>query len=147
MEEYKSLPNMEHRFQIQIVGDKSRINWVGEFLYKRPTLGELSQIAQMKASLSGDLATIDIEYVSLNHMIAYLRYTLRDFPTWWESSNFGTGLYDFNVVDAIYDKCIEFEKEWEKKIHDGTKKANFVLTKNDDKTEEEEPESIGSDTG
>lgn len=133
MEEYKSLPSMEHRFQIQVKGDRSSINWVGDFLYKRPSLGEQSQIERLKVELSGDLQNIDSEYSNLNFILAYLRFTIHEYPTWWKESSWGSSLYDFNVIETMYDECMGFENEWSKRLHEKVDKGKFTRTSKEDK--------------
>lgn len=114
--EYK-LPNMDHRFQIQAVGAESGINWVGDFLYRRPNLQERGMIEVMRTRLNGDLVTLDPDIASFHEAIAHLRFTLKEYPDWWKDSNFGAALHDANVVIEVYNKCIDFEANWKKKIH------------------------------
>lgn len=114
-----SLPKMEHRFSIQVVGDESGMNWTGDFLYRRPTLFERSQIDVMRVKLNGDQTTLKDEVARFNEAAAHLRYTVKEFPEWWKDSDMGGSLYDANVIDAIYQKCTEFEAEWSKKLQGG----------------------------
>ncbi len=113
------MPKMEHKFQIQVKGEETGINWVGDFTYKRPTLSERSQIDAMRASLGRDLRTLDPDVVAYNEAISTLRFTLKEFPEWWQSADFGGSLYDANVVLSVYTKCMEFEAEWIKKMRGG----------------------------
>jgi len=112
-----TLPNMEFTFQIQSKGEETDINWVGEFKYKRPTLGARSRIASLRSRLNGDVETLEQEIEDFNHAAAYLRYTLTDFPQWWEDASFGMDMYDGNIISDIYNKCMTWEAEWQKKIH------------------------------
>lgn len=117
-----SLPNMEFPFEIQVRGEESQLNWAGKFRYKRPTLYERSQIEVMKARLNGDLVTIDPTISAFNEAISHLRYTLIESPDWWKEVDYGGQLYDTNVVNAVYEKCIQFESEWEKRVKGGDAK-------------------------
>lgn len=122
MEKQKALaklPPMEHSFEIQVQGNESGINWVGKFKYKRPSLGARSRIDVMRTRLNGDLDGLSQEVRDFNEAIAHLRYTLEDFPDWWRDSAFGLDLYDGNVVSEIYNKIMDFEDEWKKKIFGG----------------------------
>jgi hypothetical protein len=116
MDKTYKLPQMELKFKIQTKGKETQINWAGEFMYRRPTLGERSLIENMRARLSGDLRTIDQDVDYVNTAIAHLRYTLREYPDWWKDTGWGLQLYDTNIVLEIYDRCIEFENDWAKKV-------------------------------
>jgi hypothetical protein len=120
------LPNMEHDFDLQIVGEETGINWVGKFKYKRPTLTERSLIHVMAARLNGDLRTVDPDITTFNEAVAHLRWTLKEFPDWWRDADYGGMLYDGNVVIEIYNKCIEFEASWREKVHGG-KQADVTI--------------------
>lgn len=110
-----SLPNMDLRFKIQVVGEETKINWAGDFLYRRPSLAERSLIENMRCRLNGDLRTIDGNIAYFNEALAHLKFTLKEFPDWWKESDFGGSLYDPNVVIDVYNKCAEFEADWRKK--------------------------------
>lgn len=109
------LPNMEEKLSVQVVGKESGINWVGEFVYRRPTLGERSSIDVMRARLNGDLRTLDPDVIAFNEAVSHLRYTLKKYPDWWAESNFGMNLYDSNVVMHIYELAAIFDANWRKK--------------------------------
>jgi len=114
-----TLPNMDFKFQIQCTGEESGINWVGDFLYRRPTLAERSSIETTRIRLNGDLRTIDADVAALNEALSYLRWTLKESPDWWRESDFGGSLFDANVVIAVYNKVSEFEAEWRIKTFGG----------------------------
>lgn len=126
---YAALPSMDFVFDIQVTGVESKINWVGKFVYKRPTLGARSRIDVMRTRLNGDLQNVDDEVRDYNDAVSYLRYTLADYPEWWSESQYGLDLYDGNVVSEIYNKCMEFENEWKKKVFGG--KASAVEVSDD----------------
>jgi len=106
------LPSMEYPFSIAVQGEETKMNWAGKFLFRRPTLRERTSIAALKARLNLDLITIDEDASALNEALAFLRFTLKDFPEWWKETDFGGDLYDPNVVIEIYNKCMAFEAEW-----------------------------------
>ena len=114
-----ALPNMEFSFSIQVMGEESGMNWVGDFKYKRPTLMDRSLIAVMRAQLNGDLFTVDTAAQKINEALAHLKFTIFEAPEWWTESKSGAELYDQNVILEIYNKCVEFEANWKKKIHSG----------------------------
>ena len=115
MNKYK-LPSMEYSFSIQVTGKESKVNWAGEFLYRRPDLSERGLIDAMRARLNGDLVTISIDIALLNTALAHLRFTLREYPVWWEDCDYGGAMYDSNVVMELYNKCINYEARWSQKI-------------------------------
>jgi hypothetical protein len=117
------LPSMEHSFEIQTKGQETGINWVGKFKYCRPTLGARSKIDVLQKKLNGDMTTIDEETRLFNEAISHLRYTLVDYPDWWKDSGLGVDLFDGNVVGEIYNKCMDFEMEWQKKVFSGDIKS------------------------
>ena len=116
------LPDMEHRFSIQIKGDESGLMWVGEFVYRRPTLVQRGQIERFRTILDGDLVTIRSDITILHTALAHLRFTLQEAPGWWKAADNGGALYDANVVTEVYDKCINFEADWRKKVLGGDPK-------------------------
>lgn len=119
MEKKHALPNMEHKFSIQVIGEESGIPWVGNFVYKRPTLQERSRIEIMCKRLNGDMFTVDEDIRSYNEAISHLRHTLKEYPDWWKEADFGGDLYDANVILEIYDKCMQFEAAWRERLHGG----------------------------
>lgn len=123
MKKNYKLPNMEYRFKIQVVGEESKLPWVGDFLYRRPTLQERALIDVMRARLNGDLRTVDPDTQAYNEAIAHLRFTLKEYPDWWKDADFGASLYDGNVLLEIYSKCLEFEADWRTKTFGGDEKA------------------------
>ena len=112
-------PNMECKFSIQVVGEETGINWAGDFVYKRPTLQERAMIDAMRARLGNDLRTLDPDVVAFNESLSCLRFTLKEYPTWWKETDMGGSLYDGNVILEVYAKCMEFEANWKTKIHSG----------------------------
>lgn len=113
------LPEMEHKFSIQVRGEESQQNWVGDFVYRRPNLRERAAIDVLQKRMNGDLLTLDPDVMALNEALSFLRFTLKGFPDWWKDSDFGGGIYDANVVYAIYEKCMIFEADWRKKVMGG----------------------------
>jgi len=113
------LPNMELRIKLQAVGEESGLNWVGDFVYRRPTLRERAMIEVMRCRLNGDLISIDPDIAAYNEAISHLRWTLKETPDWWKELDYGSQLYDANIILELYNKCMVFEAEWRKKTHGG----------------------------
>jgi hypothetical protein len=121
------LPNMEYRFKIQLVGEESRVNWAGEFVYRRPTLQERAMIDVMRARLNGDLRSVDPDTNAYNEALSHLRFTLKEYPEWWKDCDMGGSLYDANVILEIYGKCMEFEASWREKTFGDAKGVSDEL--------------------
>jgi hypothetical protein len=120
------LPNMEHKFNIQVTGEESKVTFVGDFVFKRPTLRERAMIDVMRARLGGDLLTVDPETRAFNDAIAFLRFTLKEYPDWWKDSDFGHNLYDGNVILAVHENCMKFEAEWREKVYGKVQEPEVV---------------------
>ena len=136
------LPGMESKFSIQVMGEESRQNWVGDFLYRRPNLRERAAIDSLHKRLNGDLTTLDPDTSALNEALSVLRFTLKDFPTWWRDSDFGGSLYDANVVLEIYGKCMEFEASWRTRVMSGD--AEDVRERDENEASKLSAEASGS---
>jgi hypothetical protein len=120
------IPSMEHKFNIQLTGEESKVTFVGEFTYKRPTLKERAMIDVYRAKLCGDMVTIDPETRAFNEAIANLKFTLKEVPDWWKESSNGADLYDTNVVLEVYNKCMEFEASWREKVYGKVQESGVV---------------------
>lgn len=113
----KKLPPMEHEFSIQVTGEETQFPYIGSFRYRRPSLGERGQVEVSRARLVGDQVNIPDDIADLLYMLAFLKVTLRSWPDWWQEAGFGSALYDTNVVVAVYDECLKFEKDWKRKVN------------------------------
>lgn len=113
----KKLPDSRNDFDIDVVGEMTGQSFKGEFTCKIPTLRDNALIAKHRAALNGDFAQfLDLSTLKLHQMISYLRYTLEKAPKFWRESDNGYELLDMNVVEAVYDKALEFEESWMKQI-------------------------------
>ena len=116
-EEKYSLPSMEYSFHISIIGQETKKNYEGDFLYKRLNLRDQAEAAKMRCRLNGDLTTLDMEVQVLNEMLSWLRFGLTESPDWWKGCNYGQDLYDVNIIQEIYSKVQTFEENWRKKVY------------------------------
>ena len=128
---HKNLPNFQHTFYIDVVGDQTKEKFSGEFTYNRPNLRTISEISKFKARLDGGLSNIEKETGFIHNMISQLRFTISAFPKWWEGSDFGLDLYDLNVVVEVYNNVMDFETKFFNDIAEEVKKE-----KQDDKKTE-----------
>lgn len=113
----KDLPTTSHEFLLDIQGRLTKRRYLGEFVCKIPTIKDQALIAKHKAMLNGEFPVyLDPGIVKIHDMIAYLRYTLTDYPKFWRESDLGYDLRDDNLIQAVYDEVIDFENNWLKKI-------------------------------
>ena len=113
----KKLPDMTHRFEINMKGQLTNLPYKGEFVCKIPSAKDQSAIAKHKAYLNGGFEQgLDVGTKNLHHMVSYLRYTLEEFPKWWEERDLGYELYDVNVIETVYGFVLEFEQGWMNKV-------------------------------
>lgn len=106
-------PPTEKQFSISIQGSLSKRPYQGDFVCKIPNQKERSQARRFQASLDGPNAlNLDVATLNLHYMVSHLRFSLKNSPEWWRNSDFGFELLDYNVIQEVYDKVLEFEDEW-----------------------------------
>lgn len=109
----KALPEMEHSFSlIEEVGSLTKMPFSGNFSCRITNLKTQAQIDKLRASLNEGLSDLSAGTKQLHAMIAHLRYALTDSPKWWKEADHGYDLLDYNLVQKVYDKVIEFENKW-----------------------------------
>ncbi len=119
------LPDTRHQFEIDLQGKVTKKRFAGEFACKIPNIKDQAMIAKHQAMLNGEYPIyLDAGVLKVHQMIAYLRYTLTEYPLFWKQSDLGYELRDFNIIEAVYDEVLAFEDEWLKQIwgtNDGSK--------------------------
>ena len=110
----KSLPKVNPNFELEPTkGDLTGHEYKGDFECKISNLRIQGQIDKYFKFLNGGMdATLDNHILKLHKMAAYCKFTLVQCPEWFEESDYGLDLYDFNILEAVYDKIIEKEEEW-----------------------------------
>jgi len=111
----KYIPPTTNFFSVDIRGDTTKYHYTGDFTSKIPTMKDKSLIGRHKGVLNSTLE-LEAEVLILHHVLSYLKFTIVESPTWWKESDSGYDLYDFNVIQKIYDEVLAFEQEWQKKI-------------------------------
>lgn len=107
------IPETTHEFIIDLTGQVTNKRFLGEFKCKIPTFKDQAMIARHMNTLNGDNPMfLDPGIKKLNQMIAYLRFTLVESPSFWTKSDLGYDLRDFNVIEGVYDNVIAFENKW-----------------------------------
>ena len=111
------LPSMDFEFFFEGTGVITKQGYKGEFSYKMPNTKVQCLIDKHFAYLNGDLAIqLDSSTLKIHRKIAYLRYTLTEFPKFWKEKDLGYELMDHNIIDEVYDKVIDFENDWMKEV-------------------------------
>ena len=116
MSESYKLPSNELIFEFSSIGEETRQNWHGRFVYKRPNIGKRLAIATTATRLLADAERLPIEITNLASVLAKLKHCLVEYPEWWKNNNFGENMYDLNIILEIFNKCHEFDEEYEKKV-------------------------------
>jgi len=82
-----------------------------------PSLKDRSLIGRHKSLLNGDSPnSLGADVLVLHHMLSYLKYTIKESPSWWQETDYGYDLYDMNIIEHLFDKVIDFEQAWLKEI-------------------------------
>ena len=120
MNESKSLselPSMEHEFFFEGTGKITKVSYRGDFKYRMPNTKTQCLIDKHRAFLNGNLAELlDAGTLNIHRQIAYLRYTLLEFPKFWKESDLGYELIDHNIIQEVYDAVIDFENNWMEQV-------------------------------
>lgn len=115
------LPETTHEFSIDLVGETTRLPFKGNFTYKKPNLKAKAMSEKKRAELDGlNAESLDLTVQKLHFMVAYLKYSLATVPQWWEDADYGYALYDYNVVQEVFNECDKFETQWNNQVW-GTK--------------------------
>lgn len=118
------LPSMEFEFFFEGTGKITKKDYKGEFSYTMPNTKVQCLVDKHFAFLNGDLARfLDNGTVKIHRKVAYLRYTLTDFPKFWKESDLGYELMDHNIIDEVHDLVVAFENEWMEKVWGEEKEA------------------------
>lgn len=70
----------------------------GTFTAQRPSLGQLGQIAVLKAKMNGG-EKVDAQTEFLHEMLSSLQVILTDFPDWWKPNDF----FDARPLREVWD--------------------------------------------
>jgi hypothetical protein len=124
----KEMPPTEDTFTVEVEGEVTKKRYLGEFTCKIPTRKEQCMIDKHRALLNGDIVDyLTPSTLAYHHKIAYLRYTLTQYPKFWQDADLGYGLYDGNVVNEVYDHVLSFEKKWLTEVWGEEALSNFEV--------------------
>lgn len=129
------LPNQEHTFAIDVVGEKSGQRYQGKFTYKRLNLGEARAARCEKARLMEDLKNLDDETRNLCEMISWLNHGLSVAPPWWMPWD----LYDYNVITTVFESVLKIESDFASELD---KIGKTVSSKPEEETKPSEDDGL-----
>lgn len=113
---------------VNIVGDVTKTNYVGEFLFKT-MLSHSDQfvVARKRKQLVGDNKEEDLPLVLREKalIISQLSARIVQAPEWW--GNDGSELLDTNVILDIFEKAVECENDEIAKLQGSAEKAKVSL--------------------
>lgn len=110
-------PSFEGLFEIDVVGELTNKKYSGSFKCKILNVKGRAMVSKHMAYLNGDVVhSLDPVTLKLHQQISYLRYSLIEYPDFWKKSDLGYELHDMNVIDAVYEKVIEFEENYLRQV-------------------------------
>lgn len=122
-----NLPPKEYKFSIKVNGEETGMEFSGDFVYRRLTIGDKISLQKWLSSMIDEKS--DSESVRSSYLtLAIIRFGCIECPSWFKESDYGINLYDFNVVNEIFVKKIEKEAEWSEKIKE--KAENIEIKQN-----------------
>jgi hypothetical protein len=69
----RGLPEFEYSFELDVEGEQTKQRFKGVFLYTRPCIKEISEIAKFKAKLDGGAVNLDSNIDVLHNALAKLK--------------------------------------------------------------------------
>jgi uncharacterized ion transporter superfamily protein YfcC len=101
------MPEFEFTIQFKSVGEFSKKEYSGVFVYALPTIAQLKEISNIKNAMVGDaFAKLDAYTNTLYEFLSELKVCLVKFPEWWKESGFGEELRDTNIVVEVFTQCL-----------------------------------------
>lgn len=101
-------------FSINLKGNETGEQWAGTFrAKKRLSLRDQLNRDKIRRELLGNSGgEPDNRAFSIAAIVAELSVRLTDSPKWWQETNNGLDFADENIFGAIFDGCIQVEKEY-----------------------------------
>jgi hypothetical protein len=140
IQELEDLPKNEKEFTVDVEkGDTTSERFKGKFkCVCVQTLKQKAEADLMRARLNGALPTSLNDDTKMFHLcLSELHNRLLSAPKWFNEASFGADLKDLNVMVAIFNECIEAEREWRIAVWGPPKKASTIEETEENK---EEPE-------
>lgn len=101
-------------FFVDITGDKTHTRYEGVFVVKmvltRKEKFQSDEKRRIYLGISGNQALPDV--IKEAYILAELQVRVVSAPQWWKITNNGEDIVDDNVLESIYNKFNEAEKEY-----------------------------------
>lgn len=118
-------------FEISVTGDTTGEKFLGNFECKiRLTHREMLLKDKIRRELLGE-SSVNASQLALDEaeVISELSVRITKAPGWWDNSNKGLDLYDYNLLTEIYNKVKDIENEYLNKINKNGEAARQELKK------------------
>lgn len=123
------LPNRESVFDFEHVGVDTGNKYDGRFtVLCLLDMGQKHRLELEKTRLMGNYQNPSDGLYGIALILANLRIKVIDAPEWWKQSNGGSNILDEDVLVALYDKVLEAESEWRRKMKEKGEKAQESLS-------------------
>jgi hypothetical protein len=133
---YDSLPKNQRTFDLDLVGDTTGEQYVGQFTVKCVLdMSGKHALELEKTRLMADYANPSRGLVGIAVSLATVRAKIVEAPAWWKNSDDGAKVMDENIILALYDKCNEMEAEWRKELREKATLAQKEAPKGNEKKE------------
>lgn len=118
-------------FSVNILGEVTQTNWVGNFSAKiRLSKGDELQKDRIKKELLGpNPKDSDPRAQDLAEVISQLSVRLTKSPAWWKESRNGLELADDSVLAKVYEEALRIEKEALEELQKKANEAKESLSK------------------
>lgn len=114
-------------FSVNIVGEDSGRIFIGDFTVKLSlTRADRFKADQLRREILGSSPDGQEPLPAMQteaFILGQLSVRIIKAPTWWEESNNGLELEDYNVIITLYDKVLELEEKKRKEIKKESEKA------------------------
>ncbi len=112
-----NLPSNEYTFSFKTTGDKTKKVFEGSFTVKcLLTSAEIIEVGLRLDQYNRGSKTLAPGVNLLNRAFAELDVRMIKAPSWWKDSQDGRDLFDTNVVLEVFDRAIEAEAVYDKRV-------------------------------
>lgn len=144
------ITDSQHEFSINLVGDKTKQTYLGDFKAKclLTPLEKISADREYRELMGENIIMASDETKKLAFALSQLKYRLIEYPPFWDNRTIGGGhIQDSNIIAEVFNKAIEAEEKYiETKVNEAKeiekRLQNAIKKKHIEKSEEEEIEKV-----
>lgn len=123
-----NLPKNTYTFTFREKGEKTKKTYEGTFVVKcLLTALEVGQVAINQDVLNGGVKNIPSGVAILNRALAELDVRIEKAPSFWKDANNGRDLMDLNIILEVYNKALDAETDYEKRINEEAEQAEKAI--------------------